>query len=476
MPVAASTVTIRRPLIVQQGGRVEPFLGFGAQFFTQVFGEAGNPGTVSAPLLVELQNSVQKLKPGHSRIAVRLEATQPGPAGQVERQALMKTIALAQGAGANVNLTWWHGPYFRDPKNPTEAGFLGKQFMEAFADVIEEARRRFDCVSHVTVQNEVNNQDIGRKRKTAVSMAIYNRLYRFLDTALKARVDPRHSARKLRDAVDFVGGDLLAGGHIAGSNQANWLKFMQDNMADILDGYSVHVYWTNGDYKKLESRLTQLLELRKELEIKLPLYVTEYGVRGADAGPKGRFNSGRLGRKNIEESNASAFQHAWFNALAPQCGIVGLAKWAFYRIDGRHRPERDWGMICGARKRFADTPTYRMTLLFNRLIDDNWKADGVGRGEHTLVSVFKGPAGGQSAVVLNRGRELKAVTIDRLKPNATYFTAVWNRGGDGTVHSRKRVTTGPSGIAKVNVPGSGLVALSTRSLGLQQRGSRTGVQ
>ncbi len=449
MAVAASTVAIHRPLIVQQGGRVEPFLGFGAQFFTQLFGEAGNPGTVSAPLLVELQNRVQQLKPGHSRIAVRLAATQPGAAGQVERRALMNTIALAQEGGANVNLTWWHGPYYRDPKNPTEAGFLGEEFMEAFADVIEEARRRFDCVTHVTVQNEVNNQDIGRKRRTPVSMAIYNRLYRFLDTALKARADPRHPAKKLRGAVDFVGGDLLAGGHIAGSNQANWLKFMQDNMADILDGYSVHVYWTNGDYKKLERRLTQLLELRKELEIRLPLYVTEYGVRGANAGPKGRFNSGRLGGKNIEESSA--------------------AKWACYRVDGRHRPERDWGMICGARKRFADTPTYRMTVLFNRLIDDNWKADGLGRGEHTLVSVFKGPAGGQSAAVLNRGRELEAVTIDRLKPNATYFAAVWNRGGDGTVHSRKRVTTGPNGIAKVNVPGSGLVALSTRSLGLQQR-------
>jgi hypothetical protein len=82
------------------------------------------------------------------------------------------------------------------------------------------------------------------------------------------------------------------------------------------------------------------------------------------------------------------------------------------------------------------------------------------------VSVSRGPAGGQSEVVLNRGLELEAVTIDRLKPNATYFAAMWNRGGDGTIHSRKRVTTGPNGIAKVNVPGSGLVALSTRSLGL----------
>jgi hypothetical protein len=179
-----------------------------------------------------------------------------------------------------------------------------------------------------------------------------------------------------------------------------------------------------------------------------------------------------LAGKNIEESSESAFQHAWFNAFAPQCGIVGLAKWACYRVDGRKRPERDWGMICGARKRFMDTPTYRMTVLFNRLIDDQWKADGLGRGEHTLVSVFKGPGGGHSAVVLNRGRELETVTIDHLKRNATYFAAVWNRGGDGATHSRRRVTTGRDGIAKVNVPGSGLVALSTRSLALMSSSER----
>jgi hypothetical protein len=465
VPVVASSVAIRRPLIVEGGGTVRPFLGFGAQFFTQVFGEAKSPRPVSAPLLAELGDTVQRLKPGHSRIAVGLEATQSGPAGRVERQALMDTIKLADKAGANVNLTWWHGPYYRDPRNPPK-GFLGRQFMEAFADVIEEARERFNCVTHVTVQNEVNNQDIGRKRETRASMAVYNRLYRLLDAALNARADPKQPGKKLRDAIDLVGGDLLEGGRVAGSNQANWLRFMQRNMADILDGYSVHVYWSNGDYRKLERRLMRLLELRKELGITLPLYVTEYGVRGANPGKKGGFDSGRLGGRNIEESSASAFQHAWFNALAPQCGVVGLAKWACYRVDGKKRPERDWGMIRGAGKRFSDTPTYRMTLLFNRLIDAGWKADGVGRDEHTLVSLFKGPAVGQSAVVLNRGRELEAVTIDRLKPNTTYFAAVWNRGGDGQIHSRKRVTTGPNGKAKVNVPASGLVALSTLSLGL----------
>ncbi len=47
MPVAR-TVTVRPPLIVEQGGSVEPFLGYGAQFFTQLFGEAGKPARVSA--------------------------------------------------------------------------------------------------------------------------------------------------------------------------------------------------------------------------------------------------------------------------------------------------------------------------------------------------------------------------------------------------------------------------------------------
>jgi hypothetical protein len=142
-------------------------------------------------------------------------------------------------------------------------------------------------------------------------------------------------------------------------------------------------------------------------------------------------------------------------------------KWACYRVDGeKRRPERDWGLICGAAKQFAPTPTYRVTLLFGRLVDRGWKAAGLGRADDALVSAFAGPAGEQSVAALNRLDEAQTVRIEGLKPNGSFFAAVWNRGGDGAINNLPRVNADASGAATVNVPASGLVALSTRSLRL----------
>jgi hypothetical protein len=469
--VAPTSVIVGRAPIAERGALLHPLSGYGAQFFTQLFGEEDRPGTLTEPQLTEVRTRITKLRPGHSRIPVRAVAAAGGPAGQVERDALMRTIALAQQAGANVNLTWWHGPYFRNPNQPSEEGFLGDVLMERFAAVVEEARSRgFDCVTHLTVQNEVNSHDIGRQKRAAASMEVYERLYRSLDKALKSRPDPKDAARTLRQAVSFVGGDLVAGGpaDIKGSEQVDWLRFMQQRMTDVLDGYSIHVYWTLGDYGKLEGRLSRLLDLVEELKIEKPLYVTEYGVRGSDGTTKDRlFDPGTLRGENIEDSVEAAFQHAWFNALAPQFGIVGLVKWACYRVDGdKRRPERDWGLLCGAAKQFSPTATYRVNLLFSRLVRPGWTAAGLGRADDTLVSVFAGPAGEQSAAALNRGDEMQTVQIEGLAKGGSFFAAVWNRAGDGAINNLPRVNADAEGVAKVNVPPSGMVALSTRSLGL----------
>jgi hypothetical protein len=469
--VAPTSVTVGGVPLVEKGGTLHPLAGYGAQFFTQLFGEADQPVGVTAPQLADLQTRITRLRPGHSRIPVRAAATTPGPAGQIEHDALMNTIDLAQKAGANVNLTWWHGPYFRNRDQPSEEGFLGRELMERFAGVVGEARTRgFDRVTQLTVQNEVNSHDIGRERSAPASMAIYDRLYRFLDEELRKRPDPKDPAKTLRESLDLVGGDLVAGGPegIAGSDQVHWLRFMQQRMTDVLDGYSIHVYWTHGDYGKLEGRLTRLLDLVQELRIDKPLYVTEYGVRGADGTAEGRpFDPGTLHGENIEDSLESAFQHAWFNALAPQFGIAGLAKWACYRVDGdKRRPERDWGLMCGAAKQFSPTPTYFVTLLFGRLVGPGWKAAGLGRADEALVSVFSGPAGEQSVAALNRLDEMQTLQIEGLEPNGSFFGAVWNRGGKGAINNLKRLNADSSGIATVNVPASGFVALSTRALGL----------
>jgi hypothetical protein len=144
-----------------------------------------------------------------------------------EHAALMKTIGLAPSSRANVNLTWWQGPYFRGTitreKNPCEKRtkkavtgkdeawpFIGDQRMKGFADVIEEARRReLDCIKYVTIQNEVNAHDIGSHCNAAVSKRLYKRLYTILDGQLRRRPDPLDREANLRKTVDFVGGDLV---------------------------------------------------------------------------------------------------------------------------------------------------------------------------------------------------------------------------------------------------------------------------
>ncbi len=453
-------IAVGTPPVVAAGGSARPLRGIGGQFFTDLFDE-----TADTP--AELAAHLAALRPGHSRIAVQTEAA---TAGSAARTALMSTIAAADAAGATVNLTWWHGPYFRDPKHPSDDTFLGGQFMHGFADVIEEARRRFRCVTHVTIQNEVNAHDIGRQGKVDASMHVYARLYRLLDAELKRRADPRNPARKLRAAVKLVGGDLVADGPdgIPGSSQDDWIRFMQGHMAGVLNGYSIHVYSDVGDFARFEHRLENLLPLR----IGKPLFITEYGFRGPDHHDRNRiFEPGSLHGRNVEDSLETAFQHAWFDALAPHFGVVACVKWAAYRIDtgtaapaGKRRPERDWGMLCGSGKRFAPTHTFAVTRLFNQLARRNWRASGLGRSGDGLVSTFAAASGARSAVVLNRGRAADDFRFAD-SSGARYFGVVWNADGNGKVERLPQPVAAVGGqITVSSVPPSGFVGLSTTRL------------
>jgi hypothetical protein len=461
--MAAVTVPLMKPPYLNVPEAVmRPLVGYGAQMFTDLF--LGGPQIPSA-----LANHLGPLSAGHSRIFVEPVAVKKdGP----RRKALLATLAFAERAGANVNLTWWSGPYFRDPNNPSEAGYVGDQLMTGFADFLLSVRKKFACVTHVTIQNEPNSHDIGREHKVQKSFAVYDRLYRKLSDELKARPDPRAPAKKLRSAFQLVGGDLVLAGPdgIRGSNQDDWIRFMQKHMRDVLDGYSIHVYWRSGDYNRFETRLANLIKL----QIGKPVYITEYGVRGPDFGtPDRMFEQGSLHGKNVEDSIESGFQHAWFNALAPQYGAVGFAKWACYRIDtgktkpaGPRRPQRDAGMICGVGRNFDTTHNYRVTALFNQIAGKGSKAAAFGKAGDVLVSVFALPNGHQSAVVLNRAGTAADVQLTgkRLIPNRSYNRAAWNQSGDGLLTQIPKVTADASGNTVVRVAGHSLAALSTRAL------------
>lgn len=502
--MAAVKVRIGRP----PAKLLQPLEGFGAQFNTNLFIRSGPTAGRERPLgsseLQNLQTTINRLRPGHSRIFIRRELRADTARGiaNPEFGALMSTIELAQKAGANVNLTWWAGPYAdpdklrqlqwpnksirkwpdpsrqKWPKELTEPGGLTrpKLLMELFAGILEEVRRRhFDCVRFVTIQNEVNGSgtDIAKQKDPFLSMRLYELLYRHLDEALKARADPLHPTRTLRSAFRLVAGDLVQGGN---SPQDAWLKYMHDNMElpranfpSVLDAYSIHVYWEPGPEAKgfpqrLQRRLTNLEQTARALGIKKPIYVTEYGVRKLSAKPR----PGKLDGVRMEEAPRAAFQHAWFNALAPQYGCAGLTKWVLYRTD-KPAGFGHWGMIGAPSEQFGRSPVYRVTRLFNHIVPPGWKAAGLGRaaGVGVIASKFEAPNQRQEAVaVLNNSAQKRQVRLEGLKPHRNYFRVAWNQDGKGTLAALPRIASDAGGAATLNVPPRGLVALSTRAPGL----------
>jgi hypothetical protein len=243
--------------------------------------------------------------------------------------------------------------------------------------------------------------------------------------------------------------------------------------APVIDGYSIHVYWEPGDGgmgfpQRLEERLERLPVKLRQLGIDKPLYVTEYGVRKLGARPEpGGAGSGQA----VEFSAEVAFQHAWFNALAPQCGCAGLVKWVLYRTD-ETADFGEWGMIdapnaAPPREALGRSPAYRMTRLFNHLVDADWKAAGLGRDPSRTVLVSKFAGGGnESIAVLNRAKDPQEVRVTGLKPGTTYFAADWNRDRKGGLGPLDPFTTTAVPAQTVTVPGHGIVALSTRRMPL----------
>ena len=470
-----------------------PLEGFGAQLNTNLFTTAGEPRPLTAQQLADLQAAIDNLQPGFSRILVRRGLRADTAAGRraPEFVALLKTIELAQQAGAELNLTYWgQGPYaderrlralrwpnrsFRDWPDPNRRKWppdltdprgitQPRVLMERFAGVLQEIRRRgFDCVTSVTIQNEVNGAgvDIAKQGDQYLSMRFYELLYRFLDDALRRL--------NLRDEIRFIAGDLVERGN---STQDVWLRYLHRNMEvarpqfpSVLDGYSIHVYWeptagAQGFPAKPERRLTNLARTARTLGLEAPIYVAEYGVRQVRA----RIKPGRIGGVRIDESPLAAFQHGWFNAIASQRGCVGLSKWVLYRTD-RAAGFGEWGTIGAPAGGFARFPVYRVTRLFTHFVPRGWLANGLSRvATNVIASRFVAADGpDHSVLVLNnaaRGRQLK---VQGLSANQDYFAVAWNRDGHGSLASLAPLRADATGAATVQLPAHGIVALSTRN-------------
>ena len=99
-------------------------------------------------------------------------------------------------------------------------------------------------------------------------------------------------------------------------------------MNDILDAYSVHIYWHYFDIPRMEFRLQDVRRIVDEEiapDAQKPTYVMEFGVRGVNAfpgKPTCQPATGRTGPRS-RKTNIAAFQQLWFDIASAQLATAG---------------------------------------------------------------------------------------------------------------------------------------------------------
>jgi hypothetical protein len=399
------------------------FVGFGAQFNANAYAQISMNAGITAQNVGEMEQKATALAPQHVRIFWNSTGTAD------ETASFEKTVALAQKAGATVNVTYWHGPY-PDPGGQMQA------FSDELVHVIQQGN---DAVRYVTIQNEVNS--------TMVTMALYEQLYRALDADLKTA--------GVRSNIKFVCGDLLR------TNQQAWFDYLAQHMADVCDGYSVHIYWQYNDVAYMVTRLTEVHDIMAAMPAaaRKPLYVTEFGVRGdspnGEASP-GLYSDGSL----LERTNENAFQHAWFSVLATRLGYVSTLKWdAFY---AKYDNGEQYYSSIGTPPQWTLKPVYYASQIFDRVVPAGWssvKVSGDASGP-LLVTGYAGPNGDATVIALNKGAAANKVDVTGLPPGTAMQVQIWHGEGDGTT-TTSMITTTDACQGTFTVPARSVAAITS---------------
>jgi hypothetical protein len=332
--------------------------------------------------------------------------------------------------------------------------------MDRFADVLAGLLR--DGVADrlwVTMFNEPNT--------TQRTLPEYEQVYRLLDRHLRER--------GVRDQIRFMGGDLIRS--TAGAPQAEWFEYMAANMGDLLDAWSVHVYWDFWETDKIDERL--LREVRTIFSAipagqRRPLYVTEFGVRGL-----GTFE----GEPSFEPgfwpdgtpmsaTNTAGFQQAWFNIRSSQLGYAGTVKWDVYpaKYDAGTQDHSSLGPGADG---WPTRPVYRVLQLMGLTTKPRGGSivemvPSAGADPEKLLTAYVSPA--KDVTVFGLHTDGGAIpttsdtpisyTIGGLPPNAFVRLFVWNDDGSGSNVDKGFLETSSNGAVEFTVPLDSVFALT----------------
>jgi hypothetical protein len=435
-------------MLAPDRGMVGEFVGFGTQFNQHVYATISGP----PPQLQTLEARVLELEAPFVRVFFNTsEWTFPD-----RMTSFMRTVALAHRGRAQLNITWQGSGY------P-----FAMQNMDRFADVLSDVLDD-RSIGHiwVTLFNEPNS--------TRLTLAQYEQVYRLLDVELRAR--------GVRDRVRFMGGDLLGTKSPLGQSQVDWFEYLAEHMGDLLDAWSVHVYWDFWDAGKIDRRLAE--EVRSIFAAipapeRRPLYVTEFGARGISTFEgELSFQPGFwVDGTPITETATAAFQQAWFMIRAAQLGFSGTIKWDLYSAK-YDAGTQDHCAIGPGTKGWPLRPVYHVLRLLTattrpaggRIVD---VVSGPGVDPAKLLTAYVSPAADLTIVGLHTDGGLVSTTregsvaysIGGLPSNTLFRLVLWNGDGTGSNREIGFMDSGPAGTLTFSVPLHAVFALTNAPLG-----------
>jgi hypothetical protein len=430
---------------VSPGSVLVPDLGgYGAQFNQNVYAAISRGAGVTEENVKDMEAKVVALRPQFVRVFFSPNAF--GDPDQME--SFMRSVLLAQRAGATINVTW-QGGGTADP-----AGNM-LRFANTLADLV--TKNGATGLRWVTVQNEVNS--------TRITMQAYEEFYRLLDVDLKNR--------GVRNQIHLMGGDLVGTVSPLGQTQDQWFAYMALNMPDLLDAWSIHIFWDYWDTAKIVRRLTEVRQIWDGLPVggRKPLYVTEYAPRGIrdPSGPPdpGAWEDGTP----LALTNVSAFQQAWFDVLSSKLGYYATSKWDAY-FGKYDRATQAYYMIGSPLEGWPVRPTYNLIRLFTSTTAPGWRVVSVdGSYGNALVTAYTAPDGRVTVIGLDTDGALLNATspiqipysLGGLAPNSRFELVVWNSDGSGTLAPAQPVRSDAAGVLTVTIPLHAVFAITTAS-------------
>jgi hypothetical protein len=418
----------------------EPFVGFGAQMNPYLYA-APNWGDVTEENVKELERKVMALAPQHVRIFSLIHWWMPWGDGWIARsdprmrESFIRTVRLAQDAGASVNLTLWWGAFIEPERS-------AREFVEILDELLHE--HGLYAIQYITLQNEVNYSKITPDH--------YNRLYRAFDQELRLA--------GLRDRFKIIGGDLVA------QDQEMWFENLAEHQHQILDGYAVHMYWDYWDTEKLLRRVSEVPPIVQSLPAKghKPLYITEFGIRGHRAHPTrepGEYEDGTP----IAMMPLQAMQIGWFMMEAINRGYLATVQWDMYDVwYDRLMP---FGVIGEVKDGWPLKPGYHLLRLFTHTAGPGWRGLHVnGVADEALASAMSGPNGEMTVYLLNRGEASKTLSVSGLPVEQSLHVTVWNHGGDGKLSAGEMIRSDADGTITLPLPPMSIVAVTTERIKL----------